>query len=752
MHKNNDDTLSIALEEAIDFKKISRELFQYRWLIIITSLIGLILAILRLIFLPPTYQTTGLIKMMTHDSNIMSKIGGKDEIAVTPTAYPFSFQKNSEVDLIKTNYILEPVVKKYSLNLQITPHYFPFVGAWIARKHQGSKIAAPFFGLKKYAWGGEKIKIAHFSVENQNVKQSFKLIKLSGNGFNIYSNKNQLLLSGTIGQLSSRHFSPSFNINIKTLEAREGTEFWITYYPPTSIAQALANKLQIGYIVQVNSDPFSKSDILQLKLVGNNFQTLVLILNAIVAYTVDKNIQRKTQEAEKTLEFLKKRLVTVKASLEKAEKKLSQFRSTEEILLNKDASQLLEKEFLDLQKSADNIKNQKEKALQLYTLKHPVMLDLSSKEKRLKQKEKKLKSLILKAPFVIQKDANLEREVKIKSSLYISLLTSMHQLEIFKAGIRSDIALLMEASYPMLLPPKIKITLLSGFLLGMLLPVVLIVLKATWSKTIDYGDKLEEKINVPIQAIIPFSKKQKQLERGNKLGIILPGSTPSILAKHDPFDGAIESLRSLRLGLYINNQSEDRVIVVMSSATGIGKSFVSANLAQVYADSGKKTLLIDADLRKSKIQYSFSQGRNKGLGEYLEKKCQYEEIIHPIEENFYLLPCGKYTDHPSLLFQSSHFYSLLQKIKNDFDHVIIDTPPVLAVIDPILIARLCDIKLFVVNASGYLSESLRATKKVLSNNIRIDSIIVNHKLATPPYELKNTNYSYCKEMVKGEEN
>ncbi len=132
-----------------------------------------------------------------------------------------------------------------------------------------------------------------------------------------------------------------------------------------------------------------------------------------------------------------------------------------------------------------------------------------------------------------------------------------------------------------------------------------------------------------------------------------------LLAQHDPDDIAIESLRSLRVSLHVL-ASSSHVIALMGSLSNIGKSFVSLNLSQVISDTGKRVVLVDADIRKGRLHKALHQPKSKGLSEYLENNHDYENLIRPIHDNLSFIPCGLFTKHPTELFQSRRFDELIE--------------------------------------------------------------------------------------------
>src|SRR3990167_2221705 len=276
---------------------------------------------------------------------------------------------------------------------------------------------------------------------------------------------------------------------------------------------------------------------------------------------------------------------------------------------------------------------------------------------------------------------------------------------------------------------------------------MLVLIKSILTKTVESAEQLEEELQLPVQAVIPHSRKQKQMEKARQKSLNTFGTAltaPLILAKQSVDDISIESLRSLRMSLQMMAAgSSHRIIATLGSLSNIGKSFVSLNLAQVIADTGKRTLLIDADVRKGRLHHALLQSKSNGLSEYLEGKCSYENLVRSIDHGFFYIPCGSCTQHPIGLFESQRFQDLIAKVRQEFDQVIIDTPPILSVADSIVIAKHCDIKLFVVSAGKDLISDVRqAVKKARSHGIQISGFVLNHRRSLLTYGA-NSYYRYA---------
>ena len=153
-NQSRNTMLSSYLEDTIDLSKIFGQLYQNKWIILFVSICTFMIAFLHTFTLQPQYTTSALLQVSAQSNNIFGGMGLKSS-QVSPT--------ETELALLRTRFILEPVIRENKLNITLTPHYFPIFGAWMARRHQDSQLANPFLGLSSYAWGGEKVQIKYFS-------------------------------------------------------------------------------------------------------------------------------------------------------------------------------------------------------------------------------------------------------------------------------------------------------------------------------------------------------------------------------------------------------------------------------------------------------------------------------------------------------------------------------------------------------------------------------------------------------------
>jgi len=213
-----------------------------------------------------------------------------------------------------------------------------------------------------------------------------------------------------------------------------------------------------------------------------------------------------------------------------------------------------------------------------------------------------------------------------------------------------------------------------------------------------------------------------------------------LIAKKDPKSPITEQYRTIRTNIqYASVDQAIRSIVVTSSGPMEGKSTTVANLAVVFAQQGKKTLLIDADLRKPTAHYTFQLPNTFGLTSVLTKQVELMDAVHMTDvENLFVLTSGPIPPNPAELLASGSMEYLLKEAYNLYDFILFDSPPVLTVTDAQVLANLVDGSILVTSSGTTDRDGAIKAKELLSNaNAKLLGAVLNNKKAD-----KNTHYYY----------
>lgn len=208
-----------------------------------------------------------------------------------------------------------------------------------------------------------------------------------------------------------------------------------------------------------------------------------------------------------------------------------------------------------------------------------------------------------------------------------------------------------------------------------------------------------------------------------------------------------EAYRTLRTNIQFTDlDTEDKVLLVTSTLQGEGKSTTIANLALSIAETDKKVLLIDCDMRRPSIHKMFKISNIKGVSNYLINKAKLEDVIYPINESLSVLPSGTTPPNPSELLGSNKMERFLDEMRKQYDYILLDAPPVIAVTDAQVLATLSSGVILVVE-SGEVPRDLAMRSKELLEKVGANIIGVTLTCADKNSEYDYYNY-YTKENRK----
>ncbi|PLO64098.1 tyrosine-protein kinase, partial [Klebsiella pneumoniae] len=276
--------------------------------------------------------------------------------------------------------------------------------------------------------------------------------------------------------------------------------------------------------------------------------------------------------------------------------------------------------------------------------------------------------------------------VDVQQQVYLQMLNKQQELGVIKASAIGYVRIIDQAMTRLSpVEPRKIIVILLGIFLGTLVAAAFSLVRKALHRGVDNPEMLEA-AGIDVLASIPFSEWQrKELIKSN----LAADGKIKLLASSNPSDLAIESIRSLRTSIHFSMmEAKNNILMISGVSPNIGKSFISSNLSAVLAQSGKRTLLIDSDLRKGYLHDVFNLQDNKvGLTEFLEGKINHKDIVRKIAdvENLWVIPRGSIPENPSELLMKDRLKTLLEEVSQSFDVVIIDTPPILAVTDAAII-------------------------------------------------------------------
>ncbi len=254
-------------------------------------------------------------------------------------------------------------------------------------------------------------------------------------------------------------------------------------------------------------------------------------------------------------------------------------------------------------------------------------------------------------------------------------------------------------------------------------------------------DLIEKQLNVPIYATISHSKRQERIFKR----LQSDKSERAILAVDTPDDPAIESLRNLLTALHFGMMDvKNNCIMIAGPSPGVGKSFVSVNLAAVLTSTDKKVLLIDGDLRRGHLHKYMGIERENGLSEFISGEISIGDALHPTSvPGLTLIPTGALPPNPTEMLLHQRFNNCLSVLTPRYDHIIIDSPPILVAADASIIGQIAGGSLMVLKSGAHpMREIEQAVKRLQQSAVNLRGILFNDVMTHANYGKSKYHYEY----------
>ena len=698
-------------DDEIDLLGLLDVLLEARWLIAGITVLVLLLGGAYAFLSRPVYQANSLIQVED------SKAGGAGALGDAANLFDIKSPASAEMEILRSRLVVAKSVDDLQLYVSASPQYIPLIGGWMARRASG--LSDPgFMGMDGYVSGRESIRLGKLQVPAELQGQALLLVSTES-GFELRDAVGQVLVQGKVGTAASfGSGEDKGSILVTELKARPGAYFTVARSSRLGVIEGLQNSLIIA-------EQGRQSGVISLQLQGTDPQQITRILNAVGTNYVRQNVERKSAEAEKSLDFLGGFLPQLKKQLEDSELLFNKFRNQNGTFdLGTEGKSYLETA-VKLQGDLLMLQQKRREQSAQFTAAHPVIQTLDSQIAAVSKEIAGLTSKIQTLPNTEQNLLRLTRDVKVNSELYINLMTSAQQLRLVKEGKVGNVRVVDAPVVPerSIKPQRAQILAISG-ILGLLLGIGLAFLRNSLRPGIKDPSDIESATGLHVFATVPHSAEQEKLSRSIKSQV--PGT--HLLAVAHPEDPGVESLRSLRTALqFAMLDARNNIVLFTGPTPGIGKSFTSANFAAVLAAGGKRILLIDADLRKGHLHQFFGMKRGYGLSELITGSRALGDVVHrAVTPNLDLLTTGTMPPNPGELLMSPVTVQLLQGLSAEYDLVLIDTPPVLAVSDTQVLAPHAGTVFLVARAEvTTLGELQESSKRLGQIGVPVNGVVFN---------------------------
>jgi tyrosine-protein kinase Etk/Wzc len=614
---------------------------------------------------------------------------------------------DTEMELMRSRLVISAAVRKLNLDTQAAPRYFPVIGAWWVLNHPVDEPAAPLLGLTQYSWGGAKINVSRFDVPPAFEGKEFLVVAGNDGAFDLLGPDGRVLARGKAGEnVLAVTAEGHFELNVGQIQAQPGTEFKLTR---ASALQTITDLQDALFI----TEKIKQSGLVSVSLDGHDPKRLAQIVNAVAGEYVGQNVNRMSAEAERSLAFLEQQLPELRTELEASEQRYNAFRNAKGTVDLSEEGRLLLQQIVDNKSKTMALEQRRADAAQRFQPSHEAVATFDAQIALLTQELGVLTKRVAALPDTEQTALRLSRDVRVNTELYTNLLTSAQQLRVIKAGRIGGVRLVDNAVVPEKpVAPNRRFIMSAAALLGLVLGIAVARARVALNQSVERSVEIERVSGVPVYAVVPHSDRQLHMQRRMRRG----RQGARVLALEAPQDVAVESLRVLRTALQgLALGADNNIVMITGTRPDAGKSFLSVNFAAVSAVAGRRVLLVDADMRCGNLHTYFGLGCTTGFANVLAGTDARDSVVHDVMPGVDFLPRGVPIAAPDELLLGDRAQDILTQFSGEYDVVIVDTPPLLAVTDTALLCKCAATTLLVVRHAQHSTEEIAEAGKRLGH-------------------------------------
>ncbi|MGZ8318260.1 MAG: polysaccharide biosynthesis tyrosine autokinase [Telluria sp.] len=679
-------------------------LYDNRWLIGIVTFLVTAVAIVYALVANPVYQVNLLIHVEEESPN-----SSKNILAEVSSLFETKKDAIAEMELLRSRMVISHAVDNLHLYIDVRPKYFPVIGFWFAGRGDGELSEPGIFGHGGYVWGAEKAVVSLFDVPDILQNRQFLITTMGEGVYRLSGGGQPVVYEGKVGAMLKAQVSGGMlELRVDRLDARPGAEFHLRRLSRLGTIERIQNAMAI-------TEQGKQSGIIEVKLQGEDPQRINSVLGEIGREYMRQNLARKTEEAEKSLAFLNLQLPALKRQLEQSEERYNHFRNSHGTVDMREEARMSLQQAADARSRRIALQQKKTELLTRFTEDHPIVRGVSRQSREVEAEIEDVLRRIKSLPVLEQDEARLVREIKVNTDLYTALSNTAQQLRLISVGRVSNVRMIdapMAPEKP--LKPNRPLIVVLAAITGIFIGALIAFTRRALSGGIDDPHKIERLLGARVvYASIPHSNVEERLSRKSRD----EGGDLPLLAQAAPEDIAVESLRGFRAALlFAMPHFRNNIVMVSGPARGLGKSFVTVNLAAVMAASGKRVLLIDADLRNGHLHRYFGGGREHGLSNAIAGAMPVADIIQRgVLENLDFIPTGALPPNRSEFLLHLNFGTLLEAVSAEYDLVLLDPPPILAVADALIIGAHAGAVFILARAGRTTEEEINESVKRLNH-------------------------------------
>ena len=703
-------------DDEIDLLALLGALIDSRWTIIGTTFFAATFALIFAILSVPVYQAGAMLQV----EEKAASLPGLEDLS---EAFGSESSTQAELEIIMSRSVVGTAVENLSLTVSAEPTLFPAIGNFFSRRYVSldeETTASPLLGLASYGWGGEQIVVDRFDAPVLLEGVSFT-IEAGRDGNYTLNDGEGIKISGRVGETLS---AGDVELFISKLVAREGTQFDLAKSSWLSVTRAVSRSLSV-------SEAGRQSGIIRISYRDTDPDRAEAIVDEIAKVYVDQNIRRLSAEAENSLNFMRDQIPFIQRDLQRAEGAFNTFASENQSIDVTAENQAVLTQLVELDTRIQELELERVELNRRFTSNHPNILAAEEQYKQLTAERARFNQRIEALPDTQQQLVSLRRDVEVASGIYELLLYKAQEMEVARASTVGNVRIIDTAVVDRTEPvaPRKALIVVLGTLLGGLAGVVLVLIKRAIYRGVESADQIESS-GLSVFASVPFSEEQKRWDERFNDGKKAHKARKSlkILSKEEPTDLAVEMLRNLRTSLYFNlAEASNKAVMITGPSPGVGKSFVSVNLASVCAQAGQKVLLIDADMRRGYLHRYVDKTNKEGLSEYLSGQSVLGDVIFNTQiENLDIITRGKTPPNPSELLHHNRLAALVDECGDNYDLILFDTPPVLAVTDAAIVGQIASNALLVCRFNKTSKREIEhATVRLERDGAKVTGAVLN---------------------------
>lgn len=703
----------------IDLLQLLAEMFDHRMTIACVTLLLTVCAGIYAFSATPVYQADALIQVEAKQNNSLLK-------NLTPFGPDLSPDVAPELLLLKSRMILGETIDQLGLTYYVRRRVFPVIGP-LLEYVQGRKSA--------------EITIGALTIPLLEGKPQTLLLTVREKGRYRLEGKT-LEADGIVGKTLVKN---GLSLLVTSLSAEPGTQFTLETVSRLDAINAIQNRLTVV-------ESAKQSGMIALTLMGEDPARIATVLNTITENFLSQNIARQEAKDSRSLTFLQEQLPKISRELDESEARLNAYREQRDSVdLSLEAKSVLD-QVVNVENQLNELTFREAEVSQLFKKDHPTYRALREKKQTLERERARLNNRVSSMPSTQQEILRLSRDVESGRTIYLQLLTRQQELSISRSSAIGNVRIIDPAmTQPEPIKPRKALIIVLGMLMGLMLSAGMVLMRSAFNRGITSSEQLEVQ-GIPLLATLPRSVwlwKKTHLRRKTLFASRWKHRTSNVpfLPVDRPADMFVEAVRGLRTSLHFTMMdATNRIVVVSGPTQDCEKTLVSTSLASIAAQAGQRVLFIDADMRKGYVHSVFQLRNHRGLSCVLGGAVEWQEAVQRVEKGgFDVLTCGPQPSHPVELLMSERFQAVMSQIDKLYDIVIVDTPPVLAVTDALLIARAAATTLLVARfGKTSVKEIENCLKRLQQMGVQVNGAILNDivKSAALYYNSGYSHYDY----------